>query len=108
MGMTQPTEVLRVEGVSKTFPGTKALSDVALDVMRGEIHCLVGHNGSGKSTLIKVMSGYHTPDPGAVAWFHGDPVAIGDLSGGGTGGGGRMSFVHQNLGLVNELDVVDN
>ena len=52
-------------GLSKTFPGTKALDNVDFDVRAGEIHALVGHNGSGKSTLIKVLSGYHSPDPGA-------------------------------------------
>ena len=56
--------ILRVESLSKTFPGTKALSDVSIDVKAGQAHALVGHNGSGKSTLIKVLSGYHSPDPG--------------------------------------------
>ena len=70
--------ILRVESLSKTFPGTKALSDVNIDVKAGQIHALVGHNGSGKSTLIKVLSGYHSPDPGAQAWLDGEPVDITD------------------------------
>ena len=53
--------VLRIEGISKTFPGTKALDDVDLDIRAGEVHALVGHNGSGKSTLIKVPVGLPPP-----------------------------------------------
>ena len=67
-------DVLRIEHLSKTFPGQVALSDVDLDVAAGEVHALVGQNGSGKSTLIKVLAGYHQPDPGAPAWVNGDPL----------------------------------
>ena len=58
--------MLRIEHLSKTFPGQVALNDVDLDVAAGEVHALVGQNGSGKSTLIKVLAGYHQPDPGAA------------------------------------------
>ena len=57
--------ILKLENLSKTFPGTKALANVDLDIRAGEVHALLGHNGSGKSTLIKVLSGYHHPDAGA-------------------------------------------
>jgi ABC-type sugar transport system ATPase subunit len=100
--------VLRIEGLSKTFPGTRALVDVDLDIRPGEIHALVGHNGSGKSTLIKCLSGYHHSDPGARAWWHDDPVDFAELGRSHHARGGRLSFVHQNLGLVNELDMIDN
>ena len=50
--------------LSKSFGGVRVLSDVSLSVKAGEIHGLVGSNGSGKSTLIKILSGFHAPDPG--------------------------------------------
>ena len=59
-------DVLRIEHLSKTFPGQVALSDVSIAVAAGEVHALVGQNGSGKSTLIKVLAGYHQPDPGGA------------------------------------------
>lgn len=55
-----------LRNVSKTFGGVAALRDVSLSLRRGEIHCVVGQNGSGKSTLIKVMSGVHRPNSGAI------------------------------------------
>ena len=100
--------ILRVESLSKTFPGTKALSDVGIDVKAGQAHALVGHNGSGKSTLIKVLSGYHQPDPGAEAWLDGEPVDVAALGHGRHGHAARLSFVHQDLGLVLELNTMDN
>ena len=99
---------MKVENLSKTFPGTVALSNVDLDIRPGEVHALLGHNGSGKSTLIKVLSGYHSPDPGASVWLNGQPAHFGALSHGQHGHAGHVSFVHQNLGLVMELNAIDN
>jgi ribose transport system ATP-binding protein len=101
-------EVLRVEGLSKTFPGTKALDNVDFDVRAGEVHALVGHNGSGKSTLIKVLSGYHHPDGDAHFWLDGEPTDFSQLGHGSHGHTARLSFVHQDLGLVLELNTIDN
>lgn len=98
---------LRVEGLSKTFPGVKALLGVDLDIRPAEVHALVGPNGSGKSTLIKVMSGFESADPGASVWLEGRPVGVGQLAHRGKGATG-MAFVHQDLGLVLELSALDN
>ncbi|MEO8668377.1 MAG: ATP-binding cassette domain-containing protein, partial [Bauldia sp.] len=59
-------KVLNIEGVTKTFPGVKALDRVSFDVKAGEVHGLVGENGAGKSTLMGVASGALVPDEGAV------------------------------------------
>ena len=55
--MTQP--ILEMRGITKTFPGVKALSQVTLSVERGEVHAICGENGAGKSTLMKVLSGVY-------------------------------------------------
>ena len=95
--------VLEITGLTKTFPGTVALDKISFEIADGEIHALVGQNGSGKSTLIKVLAGYHRPDPGSTIRLCGEPLthdAIADHH--------RLRFVHQDLGLFLELSAVDN
>jgi len=105
MSVPRPDQPLvRVRGLTKTFSGQTALRDVDLDITRGEIHALVGQNGSGKSTLIKVLAGYHLPDAGEVA-VDGDPLEFGSAAHARAAG---IRFVHQDLGLVDSLDTVDN
>ncbi|MFI0447416.1 sugar ABC transporter ATP-binding protein [Actinomadura sp. 6N118] len=100
-----PGPALRVKGLSKSFPGQRALADVDLDIAPGEIRGLVGQNGSGKSTLIKVLAGYHAPDPGATVEVAGTALPLGAP---GAGDAAGLRFVHQDLGLVPTLDTVDN
>ena len=106
MTAAQPAApALSVRGLSKTFVGQRALTDVDLDVAPGEIRALVGENGCGKSTLIKILAGFHEPDPGAVVTVAGEPLALGRP---GAGEAAGLRFVHQDLGLVAGLDSVDN
>lgn len=62
----ESASILEVKGVSKSFPGVKALDKVQLTIRKGEIHALVGENGAGKSTLMKILSGVYTPDEGEI------------------------------------------
>jgi ribose transport system ATP-binding protein len=97
--------LIRVEHLSKTFPGQRALSDVSMEIANREIHALVGENGSGKSTLIKVLAGFHDPDPGARITVAGEelaPRSPADVRRLG------LRFVHQDLGLVAELSAAEN
>ncbi len=97
---------VEVRHLSKTFGHTRVLSDVHMSVAPGEIHALVGQNGSGKSTLIKVIGGYHAPDRGAELLVDGDTVHLPVKPGSLTALG--ISFVHQNLGLIDHLSIAEN
>ena len=67
--------LLQLRGISKTFPGVRALDNVSLEINPGEVHALVGENGAGKSTLIKIMTGMYRPDGGEIL-YEGQPVQI--------------------------------
>lgn len=69
--------VLELRGITKTFPGVKALDRVHFRLRPGEIHALMGENGAGKSTFIKVITGVHSPDEGEI-YFRGQKVEIGN------------------------------
>ncbi|HLH49622.1 MAG TPA: sugar ABC transporter ATP-binding protein [Roseiarcus sp.] len=98
--------VLRIEGLSKSFGGAQALDNVSLTVRHGEVHGLLGQNGSGKSTLIKILSGFHSPDGSPKIEIDGRsvslPVSLAALRANG------VSFVHQHLGLLPSLTVLEN
>jgi ribose transport system ATP-binding protein len=96
--------LLRVSGVSKTFPGLKALDDVSFTVGAGEIVAVVGHNGSGKSTLVKILADVHQPDSGST-------IEVRDAGGALLDGGAAregLHFIHQDLGLIDMLSTVEN
>jgi len=96
--------VLKLEGVTKSFGAYKALDDVSVDFRRGEVHGILGVNGSGKSTLLKCVAGYHVPDSGK-AFVSGSELPWGSPEAAAKHG---IRFIHQDLGLVNELSVIDN
>jgi ABC-type sugar transport system ATPase subunit len=101
-GRTSPPQpLLVIGGLSKTFPGLRALDDVAFSVHSGEIVALVGQNGSGKSTLVKVLTGIHEPDPGA-------DIRVGSPAAGGGDRRGAVHVIHQDLGLIGQLNTVEN
>ena len=105
MGQSLIEPVLDIVSLSKTFPGQVALSEAAMTVLPGQVHALVGQNGSGKSTLIKILAGYHRPDPGSDVRLLGHPVDIAALS---DADRARIHVMHQDLGLVDSLNSVEN
>lgn len=96
------TPALQLRAVSKTFPGQVALDRVSLTLRVGEIYGLVGHNGSGKSTLVKVLAGYHAPDPGSEILVRGHDLSAHDAA------AKSLHFIHQDLGLVGSMNAVEN
>jgi ribose transport system ATP-binding protein len=96
---------LRVHGLSKTFPGVRALHEFSITVKPGTVHALLGHNGCGKSTFVKVLAGYHSPDGDCEAELDGQPFELGSSAEARRAG---VRFVHQELGLVLELGAADN
>jgi ribose transport system ATP-binding protein len=96
---------LDITGLTKWFGGQRALDGVDLEVGAGEIHALVGHNGSGKSTLVKIMSGYHQPEPRGIVRVAGKELRFGSPDSSWALG---MRFVHQDLALVASLTVAEN
>ncbi|MFB8175018.1 sugar ABC transporter ATP-binding protein [Streptomyces sp. NPDC055966] len=102
--MSNPDELLRIEGIRKTFPGVVALDGVDFDLRRGEVHVLLGENGAGKSTLIKMLSGAYTPDGGRIlvdgreTRIHGaqDAERLG------------IATIYQEFNLVPDLTVAEN
>ena len=95
---------LRMEGMSKAFPGVQALKDVTFEVARGEIHALVGENGAGKSTLMKILTGALDRDEGQIV-LRGQPVEINTPSDAQALG---ISMIHQELSLIPYLTVGQN
>jgi ribose transport system ATP-binding protein len=102
---TAPPPALRLERIAKTFPGQVALNGVSLTVGRAQVHALVGQNGSGKSTLIKILTGYHEPDPGGTVHINGRLLGRHRAASAHKLG---LRCVHQTLGLIDELSVLEN
>lgn len=89
--------LLSVRGAQKAFAGVRALKGVDLEVVAGEVHCVLGQNGAGKSTLIKILAGAYQPDDGEITW-QGSTVTIPD----------PVAAIHLGIAtMYQELDVVD-
>ncbi|MYY17089.1 MULTISPECIES: sugar ABC transporter ATP-binding protein [unclassified Streptomyces] len=101
---SEPPPLLTMSGITKSFPGVRALDGVDLQVQAGEVHCLLGQNGAGKSTLIKVLAGAHQPDGGSITW-QGETV---QLSSPITAMRLGIATIYQELDLVEGLSVAEN
>ncbi|MFF4724618.1 sugar ABC transporter ATP-binding protein [Streptomyces mirabilis] len=102
--MSNQDELLRIEGIRKTFPGVVALDSVDFDLRRGEVHVLLGENGAGKSTLIKMLSGAYQPDSGRVL-VDGEEVRVHGAQDSERLG---IATIYQEFNLVPDLTVAEN
>ena len=99
-----PITDLKLEGITKRFPGILACDNISLEVKRGEVLALVGENGAGKTTLMNIIMGLYRPDSGTIS-VNGEPVqfrAPGDAYARGIG------MVHQHFMLVPNMTVAEN
>ena len=95
---------ISVRSITKVFAGVKALDNVSIDVVSGKVHGLIGANGAGKSTLIKILAGVYHPDEGQIL-IDGNEVKITDPA---TSTALGLSFIHQDLHLVEHFNVMQN
>jgi rhamnose transport system ATP-binding protein len=101
--MTPPV-VLELRSVSKSFAATRALKDMSLSILPGEIHAIVGENGAGKSTLIKIMTGVHQPDSGDIL-IDGHPVTLRTTEAAQAAG---IAAIYQEPMVFPDLNVAEN
>lgn len=96
--------ILKMNHITKEFPGVKALDDVTFSVRKGEIHCLCGENGAGKSTLMKVLSGEHKDYTGELL-LNNKKVNFKGIKESEAAG---IAIIHQELGLIQTMNVCEN
>ena len=96
--------MLSLSGITKTFPGVRALSDVSLNLFAGKVTALVGENGAGKSTVVKVLTGIYQPDAGDIQ-IAGQAVQFPDPQSAESAG---VTAIHQETVLFDELSVAEN
>ena len=99
-----PTPLLSVQGISKSFPGVKALDDVSFDIRAGTVHALCGENGAGKSTLMKCINGLYAPDTGRIL-INGEPSRIRNPIEARDHG---IAMIAQELNYVPDMTIAEN
>src|SRR3954463_16204359 len=99
-----PTPLLELRGISKEFPGVKALDDVSFAIHPGEVHMLLGENGAGKSSLMKILCGAYSADAGEF-YYKGDKVTIASTADAQKLG---IAVIFQEFSLVPFLDIAQN
>ena len=97
-------KILEMNHISKSFGGSKALSDVHFEMEEGEVHALLGENGAGKSTLMNILTGVLPADSGKIVFMGKEYTSptIKEMEKAG------IAFVHQELNVINDLSVADN
>ena len=102
--MSDLTPLFSLKGISKTFPGVKALDNVQLSLYPGQVTTLIGENGAGKSTLVKTMTGIYQPNGGEI-FFAGKPVKLRSPDDASKLG---ITAIHQETVLFDDLNVTEN
>lgn len=101
---TDPAPVLRLSGITKSFPGVRALSDVQLSLYPGTVTALIGENGAGKSTIVKILTGIYQPDEGVIE-VEGRATSFPTAQAAAKAG---VTAIHQETVLFDELTVAEN
>lgn len=96
--------MLKMEGVSKIFPGVKALDNINITAYKGEVTALMGENGAGKSTLMKILSGVYQKDEGKI-FIEGEKAHIKNIKSAEEYG---VTIIHQEMSLINNLTIAEN
>lgn len=96
--------LIRMVGITKTFPGVKALDGISFDILPGEVHVLVGENGAGKSTLMKILSGVYQPSAGKIICNGREYDHLTTKTSFDEG----IAIVYQELSVINELSILEN
>src|SRR5512137_607910 len=102
--MAESANIVEMRGISKSFPGVKALDDVTVEVRPGSVHALLGENGAGKSTLMKCLFGLYAPDAGEIE-LGGEKVRFGSAKDALRHG---ISMIHQELLPIPYRSVMEN
>ena len=100
----EPVPSLSLQGISKSFPGVRALHNVNLSLYPGQVTALIGENGAGKSTLVKILTGIYQPDEGSIT-LDGKPVALNSAQSAFALG---ITAIHQETVLFDDLSVAEN
>lgn len=99
-----PPPILSLSGVSKQFPGVKALDDVSFDLTAGSVTALIGENGAGKSTIVKILTGIYAPDHGTIAVND----ELKQISSPKDAWNAGIAAIHQETVMFDELSVAEN
>ena len=104
LGDAETTPLLALSGISKSFPGVKALAAVDMQLYPGQVTALIGENGAGKSTIVKILTGIYQPDQGEIT-IAGLPVRFTSADAAARAG---VTAIHQETVLFDELTVAEN
>ena len=96
--------LIKMVGITKEFPGVKALNNISFDIMPGEVHVLIGENGAGKSTLMKILSGVYQPTSGKIICNGHEYDSLTTKTSAQEG----IAIVYQELSVINELSILEN